>query len=113
MLVLSLATLPGGVAQILFRLDPIQALVIDLFDWIVISIFAVEYAVGLNATPSKARFVLASSSVLTLGIIALALLGAVFSFPLLYSLPLLRLLRALKVFDEAGRSSAELNESRL
>ncbi len=104
MAVLSLAVIPGGLAQLLLRLDPLQALALDIFDWLVVFVFISEYAVGLASSRSRLAYARAPTSLLSLSIIILALLGAVLSSPLLYSAPALRLLRVLKLTDETGHS---------
>lgn len=109
MLVLSALTVPGALIQ-LFRLaNPEQSLVIDVADWVVISIFVIEYVVKLYSAQWRSQYVTDRWMLLNLLIILLALGGAVTSSPLLYSAPLLRLFRATRLFTESGRSSLELS----
>lgn len=109
MLLLSLATLPGAIVQLLTRLDQEQSLVVDAVDWFAVSFFVAEYAIKLYSAPSKVRFVENPWTVLDLGIILLAFGGLVVSLPILYSAPVLRTFRGAKIFAESGRSSAELS----
>lgn len=110
MVALSLGSLAGGLVQILVMLSEPQLLAIDLFDWFVIAILTIEFARGLVASHSRGGYLKSFPALLVLSIISLASLGAVFSLPILFSAPLLRLVRLLKFSGEAGRSSTELSQ---
>lgn len=110
MVALSLGSLAGGLVQILVRLSEPQVIAIDLFDWFVIAILTVEFVLGFVASHSKGSYLKSFPALLSLSIISLALLGAFFSLPILFSAPLLRLVRLLKFSGEAGRSSTELSQ---
>lgn len=108
MLVLSLATLVTGLFQFLASPSPREASLIDVFDFSVVAIFAVEYTTGLSSADERSAYVRAPTNLLSLAIILLAAAGALFSLPILLSAPILRLVRAARLFGEAGDSSVEL-----
>lgn len=108
MILLSLATLPGALLELLAEIQPPWALIVDVIDWSVVSVFVLEYSARLKLAPSKLRFVLDGWNLLNLFIILLALAGFATASPILYSAPLLRIIRTTKLLTESGRSSAEL-----
>ncbi len=108
-IVLSLATLPGLVLQILVELPTRIAWAFDAFDLAVVFVFAVDYAVRFYNAPSKRAFIISVWSLLDLAIIFFVIAGFLFSLPLLYSAPLLRTLRVAKLVTESGRSSEEIH----
>ena len=113
MLLLSALTVPGALIQLLRLASPEQSLVIDVADWVVISIFGIEYVVKFYSAPSTSQYVTDRWNLLNLLIILLAIGGAVTSSPPLYSAPLLRLFRATRLLTESGRSSLELGHEHL
>lgn len=108
MILLSLVTLPGAALEVLAEIQPPWALIVDVIDWSVVSAFVLEYSAKLKLAPSKRRFVLDRWNLLNLLIMLLALAGFATASPILYSAPLLRIVRATKLLTESGRSSAEL-----
>ncbi len=106
-IVLSLATLPGLVLQVLVNLPANIALAFDTFDLAVVFVFAADYAVRFRRAPSKRDFVVSVWSLLDLAIILFVAAGFIFTLPLLYSAPLLRTLRVARLVTESGRSSEE------
>ncbi len=106
-IVLSLATLPGLIIQVLVDLPANIALAFDTFDLAVVFVFAADYAVRFRRAPSKGDFVVSVWSLLDLAIILFVVAGFIFTLPLLYSAPLLRTLRVAKLVTESGRSSEE------
>lgn len=108
MLLLSLVTLPGALFQLLAQIQPPWALIADTLDWGIVFVFVLEYSAKLKLAPSKQRFVLDGWNLMNMFIILLALTGFVTASPILFSAPLLRIIRGTKLLTESGRSSAEL-----
>ncbi len=55
MLLLSLITLPGTLFQLLVHFNPNEALVLDLVDWAVVSVFILEFVSKLFLAPSRSH----------------------------------------------------------
>ncbi len=100
MLLFSFITLPGTLFQLLVRVNPTEALVLELVDWAVISAFILEYVSEFYLATSRSGYAKSPWNVLNLFIILLAFGGALAASPILYSAPLLRTIRVTKLFAE-------------
>lgn len=108
MILLSLVTLATAVIQLLQILGPAAVSFLDLIDWAIVGVFVIEYVSKLYLSDSRGGYARLPWNILNLLIILLALTGFLFNSPLLYSAPLLRIVRVTKLFTESGRSSHEI-----
>jgi ion transport protein len=106
MVFLSLVTLPGTLYQLLGLATPAEATAFDLLDWGVVSIFAVEYVSKLYLAVNRTTFAKSPWNVLNLSIVLLAFTGFLAATPILYSAPLLRVVRTAKLLTESEHATS-------
>ena len=106
---LALAALAFGVTPMLFPISPGAQRVLSVGEWLVIALFALEYAVHLRLAPSKRRYLLNPWRVLDL-VIILAPLASLLPgvSEAARSSPALRVLRLLRVVLAGTRASTRL-----
>jgi len=94
----ALLALGVALARILFELGPRAARVLDVGEWAIIGLFALEYAVHFSLAERKRDFVRNPWRILDLAIIVIPFLSLLPFLRPLRSSPVLRLLRLSRVF---------------
>jgi Mg2+ and Co2+ transporter CorA len=107
MILLALLLIPVVALPLFFSLSPVMTNFLFLLNYLIIAVFIAEYFLKLFIADSKKEFVLDTWHILDLFIIVLALMEFLPLTVLGYgeASPILRLLRVLRIFTAAGRST--------
>jgi Mg2+ and Co2+ transporter CorA len=107
MIVLALLLIPVVALPLFFTLSPFMTAFLSILNYVIIAAFIAEYFLKLFISDSKKEFVTDTWHILDLFIIVLALMEFLPLVTLGYgeASPILRLLRVLRIFTAAGRST--------
>jgi Mg2+ and Co2+ transporter CorA len=107
MIVLALLLIPVVALPLFFTLTPVMTGFLSVLNVVIIAAFVAEYFLKLFIADSKKEFVIDTWHILDLFIIVLALMEFLPLVTLGYgeASPILRLLRVLRIFTAAGRST--------
>lgn len=108
---LALAALVFGVVPELFEVSPSQQMLLEAAEWIVVALFAFEYATHLALAPDKRAYVLDPWRLLDLVIILAPFVSLAPGAPdFMRSAPFLRVLRLVRALLAGSRAGARLRQ---